>query len=259
MCMNRKSQRVTYWFIFLYFAILFTERTLSIVFSLREHGFALFSTWFGIYTYGLVIVALVISCIVLLTFNWSMLRAMFSRNEKVYDLVNARSYSVLVGIILAAGMIHTEYTLVWLQFIAYGILIIGLIIATVNNLKHDKTDTLRWISLFYLIAYSMAIPVVYETKLPNAMAFHIVEAAASLIMTGIFSFFAYKVFAGKAGNLLYVEPLHISMFLVIAVLWMRWPEERNYFLLVSMGVAIVLWTIGKYIKVDCKCDMTEKQ
>ena len=248
MCMNIKRQRFTFWCIFLYFVILFTERTISVALSLYEQGYSLFNSWFGIYTYGLVIGAMGISLIMLLTINWPMLRALFSSDEKVYERVNVKSYSVVIGVILAAGMVHTEHTLVWLQFIAYGILIIGLVVTTVNNLKHDKTDTLRWISVFYLIAYSMAIPVVYETQLPNAMAFQIVEAAASLIMIGIFTFMAYKVFAGKAGNLLYVEPLHISMFLVIAVLWMRWTEKINYFLLVSMGIAVVLWMIGKYKK-----------
>lgn len=246
--MNKKSQRVTYWCVFLYFVILFTERTVSIVLSLYADGFALFSTWFGIYTYGLVMAAMGISIVLLLTINWPMLRALFTKDERAGDRVNIKGYSVLIGVILAAGMIHTEHTLLWLQFIAYGILIVGLIITTINNLKQDKTDTLRWISVFYLIAYSMAIPVVYETSLPNAMTFYIVEAAASLIMTGIFTFLAYKVFSGKAANLLYVEPMHVSMFLVIAVLWMRWEEEINYFLLVSMGIAVILWLIGKYKK-----------
>ncbi len=246
--MNKKIPRVTYWCVFLYFVILFTERTISVVLSLLEQGYSIFDSWFGIYTYGLVMVAMCISVIMLLTINWSMLKAMFTKDEKAYDNVNVKGFSIMIGVILAAGMIHTKHTLVWLQFIAYGILIIGLIVTTVKNLKHDKSDTLRWISIFFLIAYSMAIPVVYETQLPNAMAFQIVEAATSLIMTGIFTFFVYKVFSGKAGNLLYIEPLHISMFLVIAVLWMRWEEQINYFLLVSMGIAVILWVIGKYMK-----------
>lgn len=246
--MDKKSPKLTYWCVFLFYLILFAERVISIVFSLKEKGFSLFDSLFDFYAYGMVCISLIAFLILLFTMNRPFLRALFSKSEDNYSKVNVKRFSILMGIILVSGMIHTEHTVNWMQFAAYGILIVGLIICNVDNLKNKKSDALQWISLLYLIAYSMAIPVVYESQLPNALAFHIVEAAASLIMIGCFTFMAYKVFAGQAGNLLYVEPLHIAMFLNIAVLWLRWAEEINYFIIVSMAIAIILWLVGKYRK-----------
>lgn len=246
--MKKKSPVLSYWCIFLYFIILLAERVLSLVFSFMEKGLGIFDSLFNIYAYGMVMLSLVAFLILLFTMNRPFLRALFSKSEEIYSKVNVKRFSILIGVILVSGMIHTQHTITWLQFASYGVLIIGMIITNVDNLKYKKSDVLQWISLLYLIAYSMAIPVVYESQLPNALAFHIVEAAASLIMIGCFTFMAYKVFAGTAGNLLYVEPLHIAMFLNIAVLWLRWAEEINYFIIVSMAIAIVLWLVGKYRK-----------
>lgn len=246
--MKRKSSVLTYWCIFLYFIVLMTERIISLVLTVKDKGFFVFDSIFNIYAYGMVLLSLCAFLILLFTMNIPFLAALVSNDEEVRQRVSAKKYSILIGVLLVSGMIHTEHTITWLQFVAYGFLIIGMIVANIDNLKYKKSDATQWISLIYLIAYSMAIPVVYESHIPNALAFHIVEAAASLIMIGLFTFMAYKVFAGKAGNLLYVEPLHIAMFLNIAVIWMRWNEEINYFLMIAMGIAIVLWLVGKYKK-----------
>ena len=246
--MKRKSNVLTYWCILLYFIVLMTERIMSLVLSFKEKGFQVFDSLFSIYAYGMVIISLIAFLILLFTMNIPFLAALVTNNEETLERVSAKKYSILIGVILVSGMIHTEHTITWLQFVAYGFLIIGMIIANIDNLKYKKSDATQWISLIYLIAYSMAIPVVYESHMTNALAFHIVEAAASLILIGLFTFMTYKVFAGKAGNLLYVEPLHIAMFLNIAVIWMRWSEEINYFLMIAMGTAIVLWLVGKYKK-----------
>lgn len=246
--MKRKSSVLTYWCIFLYFVVLMTERIISLVLTVKDKGFFVFDSIFNIYAYGMVLLSLCAFLILLFTMNIPFLVALVSNDEEVRQRVSAKKYSILIGVLLVSGMIHTEHTITWLQFVAYGFLIIGMIVANIDNLKYKKSDATQWISLIYLIAYSMAIPVVYESHIPNALAFHIVEAAASLIMIGLFTFMAYKVFAGKAGNLLYVEPLHIAMFLNIAVIWMRWNEEINYFLMIAMGIAIVLWLVGKYKK-----------
>ncbi len=245
--MKEKSSILTYWCVFLYFMILLAERCISMVQTFREKGFAVFDSWFHIYTYGMVMLSLTLFLILLIVMNRPFLMALFSEREEVQARVSVKQFSLLIGILLVSGMIHTEHTITWLQFVAYGALIIGLILATIDNMQ-ERDIAMQWISLLYLIAYSMAIPVVYESKLSNALAFHIVEAAASIILIGFFTLMAYKVFAGKGGNLLYVEPLHIAMFLNIAVLWLRWSEEINYFIIVSMGIAIVLWMIGRYRK-----------
>lgn len=236
------------WCIFLYFIVLFVERVMSIYGSLMDSELAMFNSLFSIYSYGATFLSLVVALILLVTQNTSFIVALFTMDERRQSEVNFKRLSVLIGVLLVSGMIHTAHTTVWLQFVAYGFLIIGLIIATIKNQRHDKSDFMQWLSVLYLIAYSMAIPVVYESRIPNHLAFHIVEIVASLVMIALFSFMTYKVFAGKARNLMYIEPLHIAMFLDIAVIWLRWSEEINYFVMISLIVTIVLWLIGRYRK-----------
>lgn len=246
--MKEKSSRFIYWCVFLFYITLMTERVISLVLTLRDKDYNIFESGFRIYSYAMVLASLCVFLLLLFTLNRPFLMALFSRNPEVQSRVKPKRFSILIGVILISVMIHTAHTTLWLQFAAYGILIIGMIVANIDNLKGKKTDAVQWISLLYLIAYSMAIPVVYESNMPGPTLFYIVEASASIILIGLFTFMVSKVFSGTASNLLYVEPLHIAMFLNIAVLWLRWDEEINYFVLISTAIAIVLWLVGKYRK-----------
>lgn len=245
--MKRKCPILAYWCIFLFFVTLFTERVISVVLTLNDENIIILNSYFNIYTYGIVYASLCVSLIMLIVMNWPFLMALFSDDEDIQNRVSLKRISVMIGVLLVSGMVHTAYTMTWLQFVAYGFLICGLIVATVNNLKHDRSDIHRWLSLGYMLAYSMAVPVVYESHIQYAFAFHIIEAAGSLIMIGFFTWMTYRVLSGRAGNLFYIEPLHIAMFINIAIIWMRWNEEKNYFLIISMGIAIAIWIAGHYI------------
>lgn len=245
--MVKGSRVFSYWCVFLFFIILMLERAQSLFFSLTGQGLSVINSLFDIYAYSMVCISLVVSLILMCTANRYFFAALFSQSEDVHNKVSPLRLSILIGVLLVSGMIHTEYSILWVQFVAYGFLILGMIVTNIENLKHKKSDFTQWISLFYLIAYSMAVPVVYESNIPNALAFHIVEAAGSIVLIGMFSFMLYKVFAGKASNLLYVAPIHIAMFIDIAVIWMRWKEEINYFLIIALGATVILWLLGTFL------------
>lgn len=246
---SKKNPILVYWCVFLYFVILFTERMISIILSFMDADFSIFESMFSTYAYCMVIASLCAFLILLFTCNMPFLSALFSWNRVDTLMVDSRGYSILVGVLLISGMIHTNYSNFFVQCISYGFLIVGLVLATIANLRHDKTDVYRWISLIYLVAYSMAIPVVYESHLPNAFIINIVLAASSLILIGLFTFMSCKVFSGKADSILYVEPIHIAMFLNAILIWLRWDEGINLFLLISLVIAVVIWVVGKYIRI----------
>lgn len=247
--MVKRSRVFMLWCILLYLLILTGERVNSLARSLWDPNINIFGSLYSICVYSAVIISLGASLLILIIFNRPFLAALFTREEKVHKKASAIRFSLLAGVLLISGMVHTEYTMVIVQFVAYGFLIIALLVATASNRQKNRTDVYLWLSLLHLIAYSMAIPVVYETKLPNATVFLIVESAAMLILVGMFTFMMYKVFAGKTRNLFYVPTIHLLILLNAAVLWLRWKEEINYFVLVATVVAVVTWLVGNNIRI----------
>ena len=160
------------WLIMLYFIILFAERVQSIVRSIRDKDVKLFGSGFDSYVYLSVFLSLAIT----------------------------------VGVILVSGMVHTEYTIPGIQFASYGMLIAALVIKTacVNAQAEDRV--LLWMSLIYLILFSMAIPVMYHSEIEKAILFHVIEAVVSLALVAAFAVLMYKVLI--AGRIAAAVRLH---------------------------------------------------
>lgn len=173
------------------------------------------------------------------------------RDRISFTLANAEKsdYTILCaasGIILVSGMLHTEYSATWLQFVAYGILIIGIIIKAVMLISDGKDSATIWISVAYIVAFSMAIPVVYESSLEYADAFHIVEGIAMIANVTAFAFLLISFFGG-AEKVFGALPIAAAAALDAAVIAMRWQESKNYFVLVFICLAIILFGIGKAV------------
>ncbi len=231
------------WLIMLYFIVLFAERVQSIVRSIKDKNVKLFGNGFNGYVYLAVFLSLAAFLVLLIVGNAWFLKSLFTMDMNVYNSVDYRMLSITAGVILVSGMVHTEYTIPGIQFASYGMLIAALVIKTacVNAQAEDRV--LLWMSLVYLILFSMAIPVVYHSEIDKAILFHVIEAVVSLALVAVFAVLMYKVMIGNAVNLFYVIPIAVIGDTIIVA--MRWKEKVNGFVLIFLIAASVVWIAGK--------------
>lgn len=233
------------WLIMLYFIVLFAERVQSIVRSIKDKNVKLFGNGFNGYVYLAVFLSLAAFLVLLIVGNAWFLKSLFTMDMNVYNSVDYRMLSITAGVILVSGMVHTEYTIPGIQFASYGMLIAALVIKTacVNAQAEDRV--LLWMSLVYLILFSMAIPVVYHSEIDKAILFHVIEAVVSLALVAVFAVLMYKVMIGNAVNLFYVIPIAIAVIGDTIIVAMRWKEKVNGFVLIFLIAASVMWIAGK--------------
>ena len=237
------SAVVMNWLILLYFIILFAERVQSIVRSIRDKDVKLFGSGFDSYVYLAVFLSLAAFLVLLAVGNAAFLQSLFTMDVNVYRSIDYRMLSITVGVILVSGMVHTEYTIPGIQFASYGMLIAALVIKTacVNAQAEDRV--LLWMSLIYLILFSMAIPVMYHSEIEKAILFHVIEAVVALVAA--FAVLMYKVLIGNAVNLFYVIPIAIAVIGDTIIVAMRWKEKVNGFVLIFLIAASVMWIAGR--------------
>lgn len=233
------------WLIMLYFIVLFAERVQSIVRSIKDKNVKLFGNGFNGYVYLAVFLSLAAFLVLLVVGNAWFLKSLFTMDMNVYNSVDYRMLSITAGVILVSGMVHTEYTIPGIQFASYGMLIAALVIKTacVNAQAEDRV--LLWMSLVYLILFSMAIPVVYHSEIDKAILYHVIEAVVSLALVAVFAVLMYKVMIGNAVNLFYVIPIAIAVIGDTIIVAMRWKEKVNGFVLIFLIAASVVWIAGK--------------
>lgn len=176
---------------------------------------------------------------------WFVYIIMFCRDSIIYlfnvkNGVNLQNLAIASGILLLSGMIHTPNTMAWLQFISYGILIFGMLIHVLVSKPHLR----KWFSFFYLVAFSMAIPVVYQSEMASRLWFHITEAVTAGTLVGLFTYMLYGLFGGK-DDLMSPIPFLIALLLDAALIVWRWDESINLFVLVAISVTAVLFLAGK--------------
>ena len=246
---NERILLIANWLIMGYFIVLLMERLQSLIRTLKDKNMNCMDTGFHRYVYGLTIFSVVGFLVVFIGFNMPFLKSLFSADETVHASVNMLRLSIAIGVILLSGMVHTEYTIPPIQFGAYGLLIAGMVLYTVKYQAVADHRVLLWLSLGYLIALSMAIPVVYPAKTNGATLFYIVESVVSVLLVIVFSVLAYLVFAGKAENLFYVLPIALAIVGDILVLLLRWKEEKNLFVLIFLILSVILWVAGKIVSV----------
>ena len=237
---NEKITRAISWFALLYFVILFAERLQSLIRAVGERG------WWPSMFFGVVnimsAVSLGAAVIMLLIFNRDFLKSLFSPVEPDWSML-----AVTSGVILISGMVHTEYTIAGIQFAAYGMLIVAMILRTVLLAPQAKSLFSLWYSLVYLTAFSMAIPVVYHSELPHAAVFHLLEATVMLFLVFFFTVMLRNLFTGKGENLLTWMPFLVMASGDAVVLVMRWDELVNTFVLVAACATALIFIVGKII------------
>ena len=60
-------------------------------------------------------------------------------------------------------MVHTHGSIPPIQFESYGMILISMAIHTASQVNEQGGGVIRWLSFSYIVAFSMAIPVVYTT------------------------------------------------------------------------------------------------
>ena len=231
---------------FLYFIILICERMLSVVLSL-VNGVNLYSDGFNGYTYTALFVSIGAFIIYLLIRCRDNIKALFVKKEDIHftDLCIAS------GILLVSGMVHTEYTIPVIQFISYGILIIGILIKVIMNVYSGGNKVLHWLSFIYLVAFSMAIPVMYRSFIDQNTVFHILEAVNSLFLVVVFTYLLILVFENN-DDLFIIWTVALMAALDAVLIALRWSEEINYFVLIFAGVAVLTFIVGYIYKLTNK-------
>ena len=223
---------------FLYFLILLVERVLSVAFSLAD-GINLFADGFHGYTYSLVFLSIGAFLVYLVLKCRENVKALFKPNEAV----DFRHLCIAAGILLLSGMVHTEHTIGVIQFVSYGILILGILLQVILNVRQGGDKALHWLSFAYLVAFSMAIPVMYRSFIELHVLFHILEGFTSFALVGVFTILLLRVFDG-ADDLFYLVPIIGAVVLDVALIAMRWNEEANFFVLIFIVLSSLLFIAG---------------
>lgn len=148
-----------------------------------------------------------------------------------------------VGCILLSGMVHTEYSIPGIQFASYGVLIVAMILKAVMQ-ADILTPGKRALTLLYIVAFSMAIPVVYPSECKYKLTFHITESIVSFVMVVLFSVMLYALFSGNYAMILHPAFIVVALVGDILVLALRWQEEVNWFVLISLAVATIAWIVS---------------
>lgn len=243
--MDKKNSLIVYFInlsFFLYFLLLIVERTLSVILSI-VNGVNLFANAFNGYTYCLVFISVGAFIAYLSLRCRENIKGLFRVNGEVPQF---RDLCIASGILLLSGMVHTEYTIPGIQFASYGILIAGILLRVILDLgKGNKA--IRILSFLYLVSFSMAIPVMYRSAIELSILFHILEAMASVVLVGVFTFLMVLLFEGFE-DLFFLWPIVIAAIFDATLIGLRWQEEINWFVLIFLGLSVVLYIAGVIYK-----------
>lgn len=152
--------------------------------------------------------------------------------------------AIAAGILLLGGMVHTHGSIPVMQFISYGMILISMAVHTIQNIKLHRGADKKWLSFAYIVAYSMAIPVVYHTNIALDYLFIPIECVVSAGMVAMFTIMLTKFYNGNGESNFSLLPFLIALFGDFTVIFLRWEEEINYFVLIFLCVMTALWFAG---------------
>lgn len=235
----------------LYFVILTAERIISLA-AVAADNVLNMGAAFDIYTVSVTVPAIIGGWGYLLIRGRNLFK--LSAPKKAEDFLQP---SIAAGILLLGGMVHTHGTIAPIQFASYGCLLASMGIFCGECIGRDKKTgdgraLVRWLSFAYITAFSMSIPVIYGVSCSksdcNLCTPHaVIEIIVSVGLTVAFTYMLYGFYKKDA-----VSPFS-TVIIVPAVigdgllLFFGWHAEVNYFVLVSVCAAAVLWVIGKAV------------
>ena len=234
----------------LYFLILFAERTVAVVMGFvsdvpfYESGDVV--QW---YAHIVTAAALVSSFVAMVFFNGSIFGFLFTRRQRYLEKTDARNMAAAAGLILVGGMVHTTFTVLWLQFTAYGCLLISMLLRSIGAGMRARSDVTRGrlvVSYLYVVCFSMAIPVVYSADLgPVQTAFVVLEIVTALVLVAAFSYLLFTFY--RSGGLLQfgIPLIAYTIAADIAIFVLRYADTANWFVLVFLILTAIFWLIGR--------------
>lgn len=228
-------------FLALYFVILTIERIISLC-SCFAGGTASFTAldWY-------MVLLTVASIIGAYAFGGSVLA---SANKKPDGFFGR--FSIAAGILLLSGMVHTNGSIPPIQFASYGMILISMTIHTVQQIKLYRGGDTKWLSFAYIVAFSMAIPVVYHTNIMLANLFIPIEIIVSAGMVVLFTIMLKRFYDGNGESSFSLAPYIAALIGDFIVIIMRWHEEVNLFVLIFISITSVLWFAGNILSLKKK-------
>lgn len=223
---------------FLYFVLLIVERSISVILSL-SNGINIYGTAFDGYVYTLVFVSVIGFLVLLILKCRPNIKALFKPNEDLkFDWL-----CVTGGVLLLSGMVHTHYTISGLQFASYGVWILGILLKVISIHSKKENKVLLWLSFAYLVAFSMAIPVMYHSAIEAHVFFHILEAIGSIALVAAFTYLLLRLFNDN-GDLFPLWPIVLTIVIDVPLIVLRWNEEINFFVLIFIALSTALYIVG---------------
>ena len=223
---------------YLYFLVLLGERLGSAIASFLN-GVNIFSDAFNITVYLTVFLSILGWLLYLIFKCRGNTKALF----KFDGNIKYRDLCIASGILLLSGMVHTEYTTSVVQFISYGILMVGILLEVIENHKSSDNKVSLWLSFIYLVSFSMAIPVMYRSYIEWHTIFHIIESLAFIVLVGLFTMMLIYIFEG-ASNLFNPYSIVPVVVLDVPLIVLRWNEEINWFVLIFASLSVLVFVIG---------------
>ena len=227
----------------LYFIILFCERLLALIFSVKggDEYSLLSGNGFNYAAYAITAASLLAGTILAVKPCIKMYRA-FVSNE-VYDFkTQTKPLALAVAVLLFGGMMHTGFTLAGAQFAAYGFLIAAMIVRVVEVCLEGEDKYLSIVSVIYLTLFSMTIPVAYISFMnaPLRELFFAAEFVAVFALVPTFGYMLYLLM--KEGVTSFSPILPAAMLLLSgATVALQWKEKINYFVLIFVGLTVLVY------------------
>ena len=239
--MKKKSKTLTYFInlcFFLYFVLLIAERSISVALTL-SNGINLYGTAFDGYVYSLVSASIIGFLVLFILKCRPNFKAIFKPSEDLrFDWL-----CIAGGVLLLSGMVHTHYTISGLQFASYGVWILGILLKVISIHSRSENKVLLWLSFAYLVAFSMAIPVMYQSLIEAHVFFHILEAAGSIALVGAFTYLLLRIFNDN-GDLFSLWQIILAIVIDVPLIVLRWNEEINFFVLIFIALSTALYIVG---------------
>jgi len=232
---------------FVYFLVLMLERLHSISSSLANNV-KIFEDGFSGFTYLTLSLSVIVFIVYLIIRCRDAFYFLFKPGNGL-ETFNFKNLIFSAGILLVSGMVHTTGTVAPMQFVAYGVLIVGLFLKTVLNNQKSNNRLLLWFSFVYLVCFSMAIPVAYEYSVELATLIHGLEGAAVFLLVASFTCMTLMLFNEK-DDLFNPAFIILALIFGIPIIILGWndPARPYIFFMIFLIASVALYLAGLIIK-----------
>lgn len=233
-------------FLVLYFIILFVERLLAVIISIKSGGeYALISgNIFNYFAYGVTAVSLLAGTVLIIRVIPGMFISIFTTREYAFS-ENYKRIVIAAMAILFGGMMHTGFTLAPMQFVAYGFLIASMVVRTIECCRENGSSDVRFasiVSVIYLTLLAMAVPVSYisHQSMLILAVFYVVEFCAVFVLVPVFGKLLLIFYDKGVTSFSFIYPIILLLLSGLTVA-LKWTEEINWFVLVFLVLTEVFY------------------